>query len=81
MVSEEGFQVLLINATNSATITIPKGVGQRSPLGDYSYNVTAPNSYALKLETARFEQNNGTIIVDTSATVKAAVVNLHPLFY
>ena len=80
-VSSEGFQTLLIIANNTATITIPKGIGQRAPLGDLTYNVSPTNIYAFKLETSRFEQNNGTIVVDTSATVTAGVVNLHPLFY
>jgi hypothetical protein len=86
-VSMESEQLVLVNCTGSAgtTITIYRGIGQTAPIGNTTVTVTPSGTgsdvKALKLESSRFEQANGTVVMRTSQNAKVAVLNLHPLFY
>lgn len=82
-VTGEGRQLLLINTATNLTdsptlMTIERGVGQASPLGNYTLNLSTNETYIIgPLSTGRYEQNDGRIYVDFDMDLdKLMLVNL-----
>lgn len=80
----QGNQLLIINTTVTSSslwginLTMKKGVGQYSVLGDKIYTLSRNQTYIIgPLSTSRFEQNNNTFLFDFNASRgKLIAVNL-----
>ena len=68
-VQDEDLAVFIeVTNTVAGTFTVKKGVGARAIIGDLAITTGAATLRCLDLETARFKDNEGKILIDITST-------------